>query len=175
MGTFRITINMKTVKLFFLYLYADSVNSFEFNSEFDDAGCSSSQECRTASECPSAVREFKQGNVQPKICRLLARSVMICCDGGEERDREDTPPPRDTQCGQEITRRVFNFKLQARQALLSTSFTGQRSELSLDVVRIGAHDLSVEEEAAEDFTVQRVVIHLGLFMDHPSNLLDTWS
>ena len=29
------------------------------------------------------------------------------------------------------------------------------------MVRLGAHDLSVEEEAAEDFTVQRVVIHPG--------------
>lgn len=133
---------------------------------------------------------------------------MICCP---QTDQPVLSPPASTQCGVSTTKRMFNFKLSARQIDLSklvetTSIVGgeeaevnsypwmaalgsrqpdgsllwfcggsyighnlvltaahcipaQGSGLSLDLVRLGAHDLSLEEEAAEDWRVKEVVIH----------------
>merc|ERR1719167_1758730 len=81
---------MKTIKILLLCLSARSPVSFEFNSGGEDTGCSSTQSCVTASDCPAVVREFKLRNIQPQICRFRPRSVMICC---EESDRPVTSSP----------------------------------------------------------------------------------
>jgi len=38
--------------------------------------------------------------------------------------------------------------------------------VSLDVVRLGAHDLSVEEESAEDYRVRKIVVHPQFIVQH---------
>jgi len=109
------TTNMKSLKIIFFHLSLPIAYNFQFNSDSEDSGCELFQDCRAASQCPSVVKNFKERNIQPKICSFGPRSVLVCCNRTEE---VETTPSRSGggQCGVSASRTIFNFNLGSRQA-----------------------------------------------------------
>lgn len=186
--------------------------------------CNRFQDCKPPSECPAVVRDFKEKKIHPTICSFQSRSLSVCCNKTRSVTVTPSPVVNITQCGVSRTRRVFQFKLRARQgdlpitiasteAPILTVVGGQEAEensypwmaaigsqlpqlafesnpkynwfcggsylggnliltaahciptpgqgLSLDIVRLGAHNLgfSRKEATADDYRIKSVVVH----------------
>jgi len=215
------TISSKIIS--FLLFQINWTDSFDFPSD-DNSVCNRFQDCKPPSECPAVVRDFKEKKIHPTICSFQSRSLSVCCNKTRSVTVTPSPVVNITQCGVSRTRRVFQFKLRARQgdlpitiasteAPILTVVGGQEAEensypwmaaigsqlpqlafesnpkynwfcggsylggnliltaahciptpgqgLSLDIVRLGAHNLgfSRKEATADDYRIKSVVVH----------------
>jgi len=89
-------------------------DSFNFPTD-ENSVCNRFQECKPPSECPSVVEDFKKRKIQPTICSFRSRSLSVCCNKTRAVTVTPSPVVNITQCGVSRTRRVFQFKLRARQ------------------------------------------------------------
>ena len=60
--------NMKISWVFTVNVSVLSTVAFDFPEEKNPA-CKSSQDCLSASDCPAVVKDFKERNIQPTICK----------------------------------------------------------------------------------------------------------
>jgi secreted trypsin-like serine protease len=110
---------MKTyIYIFSSFLLGPSL-CFDFPT--DSAVCRPSQQCRLPTDCPQAVRDFRENKIQPTICNFRARSLSVCCEKTTNPVKTLPEVPVPLGCGKKNVRTVFQFQLEARQGDLAVS------------------------------------------------------
>ena len=61
---------MKIVCVFKVNLLVLSTFAFDFPEE-KSPSCKSSQDCLSASDCPAVVKNFRERDIQPTICKYI--------------------------------------------------------------------------------------------------------
>jgi len=183
-----------TVSALIISIHYLQCNAINF-PEDQNSGCDNSEECRTVSDCPKVVQEFRENGIKPKFCSI--RSSFVCCK--KEKSREVTPPPSSSsqECGiRPLDFSPFLFLVGGKDTIQNSypwmaalgltiekpfkkehtwfcggSYIGGNmiltaahcvtdSRFPLDIVRLGAHDLSNdEEESADDYQIEEIHVH----------------
>jgi len=163
-------------------------------------GCNEGEVCMASAQCSSAIADFKENKIRPRICSLQTNSVSVCC-----KKVDVSPTHTEQKCGsrhpiitegmteEQILDQIIGLNvIGGKEAEMNSlpwqaalgerdgsgdtewfcggAFIGEnlvmtaahctKGNYRLDVVRLGAHNLSLDNEpGAEDFLVKKVVSH----------------